>query len=413
MPRLASLTASIIAAWMLLVGTAVHAQLDPHVPGDSGVTWFFAYKFNTRAFPQCPDGAERACAFGGTPVEYRSGFGQQYVMATNKTPGLKTGGGCLGDTDIDPVGATFQMIYAGSLNFVVWNDQFYNDPKITGCGTSCAAPWGHSKGVLAWDNQGNGNVLQVTTPSWPGAGAKLTPRTDGNTLGCVTDNNVLVAQSFFSLALTPADTLIVLKALANSSVVTDPKNPQIFKNGGPAEIAKAAAALGVKSKSEQMTRQTLSSGVQLISKPSAINASPWHLVSSVLGGVDLRVATWWTKNDIPDTKAGKVPECWPKHGSWHAPGAVVNAQLGHWETTPLGLLGLGNSMGNHAKIGVSTSGSKPYAIFGDLNQEGSLSGLCAARQNGRGGMFFVVENKKLHDDVASLISSVAAGGDGR
>ncbi len=162
-----------------------------------------------------------------------------------------------------------------------------------------------------------------------------------------------------------------------------------------------------------MTRQTLSSGVQLLSKPSAINASPWHLVSSLLGGVGLRVASWWTKNDIPDTKAGKVPDCWPKNGNWRAPGAVVNAQAGHWEATPLGLLGLGNSMGNHAKIGVSTSGSKPYVIFGDLNQEGSLSGSCAARQNGRGGMFFVVEDKTLHDGVAALISSVGGGGGGQ
>ncbi len=222
--RLASLTASTIAVGLLLTGIAARAQLNPNAPGESDVSWFFAYKFNTRAFPQCPDGAERACPFGGSPVTYKSGFGQQHVVASNKSPDLRTAGGCLGDTDVDPVGATFQSIYDGALNYVVWNDQFYNDPKITGCGTSCAAPWGHSKGVLAWDNQGNGVVLQVSTPSWPAAGTKLKPRpTDGNTLGCVSDNNVLVAQSFFSLGLTPADTLVVARALANSSVVTDPK----------------------------------------------------------------------------------------------------------------------------------------------------------------------------------------------
>ena len=96
---------------------------------------------------------------------------------------------------MDPVGTTFNQIYDGALNYVVWNDQFYNDPQIAGCGTSCSAPWGHSKGVLTWDEQGNGVVLQVTTPSWPGAGSKSHRRTDGNTLGCVTDDNVLVAQS--------------------------------------------------------------------------------------------------------------------------------------------------------------------------------------------------------------------------
>ena len=340
-------------------------------------------------------------------MTYKTGYGQQYVFATKDHPALEEGSECLGDTEKDPVGATFEQIYTGGLNYVVWNDQFYNDPKITGCGTSCASPWGHSKGVLAWDNDGNGLVLQVSTPSWPGAGNKHKARHDGNTLGCVTDNNVLVAQSFFSLKLTHDDTLAVAKALANSSVVTDPKNPQIVKNGGPDDIKKVVAGLGVKSKSQQMTKATLSTGVTLLSKPSAIQASPWHLVSSVLGGVDLRVATWWNKNDIPDTKAGKVPDCWPTHGNWRAPGAVVNSQLGNWDGTPLGLLGFGNAMGNHAKIGVATSGSRPYAIFGDLNQEGSLSGSCAAKQNGRGGMFFVVEDKKLHDGVESLISNKA------
>ena len=74
-------------------------------------------------------------------------------------------GSCVGDTTIDPVGATFDELYNGHFFYVVWNDQFYDDPlPIKG------APAGHSKGMLAWNENGDGIVLQVSTPSWPGAG---------------------------------------------------------------------------------------------------------------------------------------------------------------------------------------------------------------------------------------------------
>ena len=103
----------------------------------------------------------------------------------------------------------------------MWNDQFYEHPDIQGCAESCGGPWGHSKGVLAWNDLGEGVVLQVTTPSWPAAASATKPRVgDGNTLGCVTDNNVKVSQDFFALRLTKADVEKVIDALANSSVVT-------------------------------------------------------------------------------------------------------------------------------------------------------------------------------------------------
>ncbi len=59
----------------------------------------------------------------------------------------------------------------------------------------------------------------------------------------------------------------------------------------------------------------------------------------------------------------------------------------------------------HRRIGVSTSGIRPYAIFGDMNQEGAFSGAGAAEQNGRGRVFFIIENKTPHDNVQSLISN--------
>src|SRR5204863_8132467 len=120
----------------------------------------------------------------------------------------------------DPVGATFDGVYNDGFFYVIWNDQFYGDPAIAGCTNSCSSPWGHSKGMLAWNDAGDGFVMQVSTPSWPAAGSKLSPRkTDGNTLGCVTDDDVKVSQHFFALKLTKDDVVKVLKALKNASVV--------------------------------------------------------------------------------------------------------------------------------------------------------------------------------------------------
>ena len=120
----------------------------------------------------------------------------------------------------------FQVYSGQAPNFVLWNDQFYDDPDpdITPpCVKYCAKPWGHralaalatssglsrlgefwvdrwetyemwdrrvsvyyhvltgayaaqtasiktrqGKGLLAWDDDGTGFVLQVTTPDWPG-----------------------------------------------------------------------------------------------------------------------------------------------------------------------------------------------------------------------------------------------------
>jgi hypothetical protein len=134
--------------------------------------------------------------------------------------------------------------------------------------------------MLAWNDAGAGFVLQVTTPSWPAAGSKRFPRkTDGNTLGCVKDDDVLVSQHFFAMKLTKDDLVRVLKALQNASVVTDPTNPQIVNNGGPADVQQLVKSLGVKSKSVTFSTDKLSNGVQLISKPSGLHVPPWQMVS--------------------------------------------------------------------------------------------------------------------------------------
>ncbi len=112
-----------------------------------------------------------------------------------------------------------------------------------------------------------------------------------------------MSQHFFSLKLTKDDLTKVLKGLANASVVTDRANKQIVRNGGPADVQKLVNALGVKSSSKTVTKDTLSSGVVLISKPSDLNVPPWQMVSALLGSVSLRTATWWAQPEIPTTTA--------------------------------------------------------------------------------------------------------------
>ena len=369
------------------------------------VNWWFVFKLNAGAFPDCGEGT-RGCPFGGTVKKYKDA--QQYLFASNESPTLKQGSGCVGDTDADPIGATFDEVYSGSFNYLIWNDQFYDDPEIKGCEKECGSPWGHSNGLLAWNDAGNGFVMQVSTPSWPAAGNKSHPRkTDGDTLGCIKDDDVMVSQHFFALTLNKSDVVSVLKALGNASVVTDPSNPQIVSNGGPKDIQALVSGLGSKSSSKAFATFTLSSGVKLISKPSNLNVPPWQMVSSILGGVSLRTATWWAAPEIPTTKASTAVKCWDK--SLTKPGAVEIATSGVWNSTKIGLTGGASPDHNHAKIGVSLTGTKYYSIFGDMNQQGSLSGPnCASSQNGRGGLFYVVNNAALSKSVKALITGDTA-----
>jgi hypothetical protein len=370
------------------------------------VDWWFVFKFNAAKFPKCGGGVDgRTCPFGGTPGKYTS-FGQQYVYASAESATLAQGSPeCLGDGTSDPVGATFDEVYNGNYYFLIWNDQPYGAPEIDGCsGDGCGAPWGHSKGMLAWNDAGEGFVMQVSTPSWPLAGSAGHPRQgDGNTLGCVNDNDVEVSQHFFALRLTEPDLVTVLKGLQNASVVTDPTNAQVANNGGPSEVQALVKGLGPKSASVTPQNTVLSTGVRLISKPSDLNVPPWQMVSSLLGGVSLRAATWWTTPEIPATTASDpVPGCWSP--ALAAPGPVDIALSGQWANTTFSLKGGLGTNANHAKIGVSTSGSEHYAIFGDENQQGTLAGPnCASSQNGRGGMFFVMDNAEMSGSLGTLI----------
>lgn len=391
------------------------SEVAPLLGDGSSVDWWFAYKLNTHAYPNCS--TQRECIFGGDVQDYSYGYGQQYLLASSSDSSMELHTDCLG-TGSDPVSKTFDQIYGGvAPNYVIWNDQFYREPLITlspACSTyssdptSCSAPWGHSKGALAWDSEGNGFVMQVTTPSWPGSGSPNHTRTSqGNTLGCIVDDDVLVAQHFFALRLTASDTKAVLRALQVASVVTDPLNEQLVKiSNSPSDIADLVNGLGQLDDSTTPFQASLSTaGVKLIAKPHSLEVPAWQMVSSVLQ-VPLRTATWWASPAIPSAQAG-TPGCWSSDLA--TPMEVQIATSGQWQGTSFGLKGGLGTNYNHAKLGHSLTGT--LAIMGDMNQMGSYSPetrKCSSSQNSRGGLFFVLDDSILHSGFQDLMTGDTA-----
>jgi hypothetical protein len=87
------------------------------------------------------------------------------------------------------------------------------------------------------------------------------------------------------------------------------------------------------------------------------------------------------------------------------------ATSGGWQGKRFSLKGGFGRDRNHAKLGVSLTGN--FVYFGDLNQQGAYSPGhgrlgCGASQNGRGGLFFVIEDESLHRDVAALLEGGTA-----
>ena len=271
---------SLLGCLVLLIapdGGAWSAEEAPRPLLSKGepVDWWFAFKFNAQqTFAGCgPGSVTRTCSFGGK-VQAKERFGQQFAVASSRGTTLSQGKGCIGTKTSDPVGATFDQVYNGNFNYVIWNDQFYGDPVLSNCkAKSCGAPWGHSKGVLAWNDSGEGFVMQVSTPSWPGSGTNRIVRKAGNTLGCVSsNNNLLASQHFFALKLDKADLLKVLAALKAAGVVTDPTKLQIVNNGGPAEVQSLVRELGQRPKKLKVVRASRSRPTIISPRPNCCPA---------------------------------------------------------------------------------------------------------------------------------------------
>jgi hypothetical protein len=148
--RLTNRLVTALALAVMLTPCAFAADAPvPLLAKGKPVDWWFVYKFNVTSFGGCgKDSGRRTCPFGGTvQTKYGANFSQQFVFASkgggkdSEQGKLAMGKGCLGMTLQDPLGATFDEIYHGSPYFIIWNDQFYGDPKIEGCGKgNCDSP---------------------------------------------------------------------------------------------------------------------------------------------------------------------------------------------------------------------------------------------------------------------------------
>src|SRR5262249_38740836 len=108
---------------------------SPAIAQGQAADWRVGFKCHTKTFLGCGDNDGRECRFGGEPQAYD--FSQQFVYASSADKHLQKGQGCAGATPSDPLGATFASIYDNDFYFIIWNDQFYGDPPIHGCGDSC------------------------------------------------------------------------------------------------------------------------------------------------------------------------------------------------------------------------------------------------------------------------------------
>ena len=401
----------LIVQAMLFVFLSIPAFADaagpprPLLAAGKPVDWWFVFKFNaTSPFTGCfpPVTGDRKCMFGGEPLT-KPPFSQQYAVASSDNAALESGAGCLGATKTDPVGATFDQVFNGRYFYVLWNDQFYGDPVVCGRSGNCGKGWGHSKGMVAWDNKGDGFVMQVSTPSWPGSGTKRIVRRSGNTLGCLAHNNLRASQHFFALKLDKGDLLKVLRALKTANAPTKPTELQVVSNGGPDDVRSLVDELGRRPPPNEQVEifdETLSTNVRLIAKPSRLLVPPWQMLSALLSGAAERVVTWRHSKDIPSTRAATKVGCWSPMIAGK-PGKVAIALTGVWDGKPIKL----TQPMNHAKIATALSNGTKYVVFSDLNQQGSIGPPkpCDSAQNARGGLFFVLEDTELYDSLGGLI----------
>ena len=381
---------------------------------------------------------------------YKNQWSLQYLIATDKEPKLKKGVGCLGMTNEDPLGSTFNQIYNNNCNYLIYNDQFYSDPisgpDIVAFGTGYA----HAKGMLAWDNNGDGIWLQVTTPNWPKCGSKkFATSWDGNTLGCGLDNNIEASQHFFCICINKIDVINILNGYIQTFIITDNSKPQLvylLKNC-PREIKKLVDQLQIPEfiktwdsscpknypkgsrKPPQINKKYLNMNLQgvgnifkdikVVFKPSKLRVPPWQYMSTMLNSVDIYSATWWQPPAIPSTPRNIKPDCpdWQSFFGDKLPGEVSIVKTGKWENIKFSLTASEISNKNHAKFGVGKIDD--ICIFSDINQQGAVrcgSGIytckntappesptcCATGQNYRGGAWIILPNKILANSLREL-----------
>ena len=182
--------------------------------------------------------------------------------------------------------------------------------------------------------------------------------------------------------------------------------------------------------------------ISIIAKSPADVRPPWAIVANYLS-TDLSVSGWWDNlNGTPSYCAGRNYESATNQLCLNSYNKEIEEKYSILEkNTPkynveriIGLtvhdipdpLNTGNVIsrsftqygkiwyvGNHAKWGISTPRSgkdeKYTVVFGDMNGGGYPAAQnCNSHQFGRGGLFFAIQNKKLHKSLVKMIEMVCA-----
>ena len=307
----------------------------------------------------------------------------------------------------------------------------------------CGSPWGHSKGAFAFEEGSLGFFLQGTTPNWPdpSQGDTFAP------LGCQLDNNVYLSQSFLGVTLASDDFTTIAPVLEKARLCSS--GSLSCRNGSSGHMVDfnctseatrgedwsilntAFAATSTMDMPSEGLNITAPGGstLRLFSHSAAYENPPWLLVANDLG-VDLGVASWW------DFNYGQATLCsGDDYSNATENYCLINNELGLALNTQGGaaqsvenaiaasfmvggadrawaLWGEFSGIASHAKFGVAGDQTSHWVVSGDQNSQGfDCSSACNGSQQGRGGLFFAVQDEALHESLYDLLAIVCACND--
>ncbi|KDO32544.1 hypothetical protein SPRG_03019 [Saprolegnia parasitica CBS 223.65] len=444
----------ILGVWLPLAATASPPELFALDGNGDPVAWWVVLKLPSMvrgasgAYVATPcDCAPPVCSREVDPTRRH---GLCYLYADANRPQLQhfraLGYDCLGQGGRDPVSQTLRQ-RANATHWAYFNDQLngiaLKQDKSLVC-SGHAAFNAHSKGLVAFEATSGGFVLQTSTPNFPDP----TPSLDFERLGCQHDNNVEYAQHLFAFSVGDAalatiasgwraarlcsanhyhaiDNLLVSPSLRNASALSGTARVVASVMVDPHLPAQPFVQVQVATKGKQ------SIIVHGLFKSRSAEVPPWALVATAFA-TDVSVASWWDENYGTPTlcdgdsygaaahafclRPTESPVALRPDGTFQF--NVENLMDASW-TLPTGrvtwsLRGGRVRDGNHAKWGIATprhSSDANLSIFGDLNMEGfPCSSSCAGSQGGRGGTFFALANRELHDSLAALVTNVCGCG---
>ena len=389
------------------------------------VDWFAVVKLPQDAIdcdcpppPSCPSDASdsRDASGGGQYWDDKRASGLCYLYADNNKPEFTwfrdAGFGCLSEEN-NPVTQTLNQ--RPGNDYAIWNDQM-SKSAIPGTYKDCSSPRAHSKGAMIVGKSGRGVILNASTPDFPDP--------DSNVLGCSEDDNTEVTQHFFAASL-PIDAMYKWKkAMVNAELcqVNDVDDGGVDLNPD-IDASKTNTSVEVQT--------TNGEPLTIIVKGAKQDGVPWDLVATETNA-DLDVLSWYANPEYYPVCKNQLTPCltgwqtdWQESGSIdkiasHSINVVTSLDFGKYCEADISTCGtekqfccgLGGSAKykNHAKMAAATvsdeseNDDNSVVVFGSMNMQGNpdTTTPCSSSQMGRGGDFYTLKNKDLHESMQDL-----------